>query len=119
MGVQERDVTPALSVVAAGSAALLGIWMLLGGLGLAFAIVTSSQAFLQVATAGILTLAGATNLWASRQLWKQKARALTASALATATLVAYLGVIGDVGEPLLLHALYLMLLGAIAFRAQA
>jgi hypothetical protein len=119
MSGQRRDVTRVLSVVAAGSAALLGIWMLIGGLGLAFAIATSTQAPLQVTTAGILILTGAMNLWASLQLWKQKARALTASAVATGLLVAYLTVIGDLGEPLLLHALHLSLLAAIAYRTQA
>ena len=119
MSAQRLDVTHVLSVVAAGSAAVLGGLMLVGGLGLALAISTSAQPPLQFATAAILIVTGAVNLWASPHLARQKGRPLTASAIATVTLLAYLGIIGDVGEPLLLHAVYLSLLAGLAYRGRS
>jgi chromate transport protein ChrA len=119
MNDRHLDGTRMLWLLAAGFLAVLGGAMLIGGLGLAFAISTSAQPPLQFATAGVLILTGAVNLWASPQLWKRKRRARTASALATAMLIAYLGIIGDVGEPLLLHALYLALLAGLVYRGRS
>ena len=112
------DLARVLSVVAAGSAALLGGLMLIGGVGLAFAVATSTQPPLQFATAGMLIVTGAVNLWASRHL-RTDGRALAASAVATLTLIVYLGVIGDVGEPLLLHVVYLSMLAGLAYRRRS
>jgi hypothetical protein len=106
------DVARVLSVVAAWSAALLGGLMLIGGVGLAFAVATSTQLPLQFATAGMLIVTGAVNLWASRHL-RTDGRALAASAVATLALIVYLGVIGDVGEPLLLHVIFLSMLAGL------
>lgn len=115
MSKQRADVTHLLSVVAAGSALVLGGFMLLGGLGLVFAIATSVQPAEQFVAAAILTSVGAINLWAGLQFWKRQRRALFRSAVATATLVAYLVAIGDLGEPLIAHLLYLALLAALAY----
>ncbi len=112
------DLTRVLSIVAAWSAALLGGLMLFGGLGLAFAVATSPQPPLQSTTAGMLIVTGAINLWASRQMLKQ-GWPFTASVAATAMLVAYLGVIGDGGEPLLLHLVYLLMLAGLAYRRRS
>jgi hypothetical protein len=89
--------------------------MLAAGLGLGFALLTSAQPPLQFATAAVLLVTGAVNLASSRGLWKEDRRTLATSAAATAALVAYLAALDDFGEPLLLHALYLLLLGALAY----
>ena len=93
--------------------------MLIGGLGIAFAVATSSQPSLQLAIAGVLSVTGAINLWVSRRLREVKVQSLTVSAAATMTLITYLGIIGDVSEPLLLHALYLALLAGLAYRRRS
>jgi hypothetical protein len=105
-----------LPKVTAGTAVALGLLMLAAGLGLGFALLTSAQPPLQFATAAVLLVTGAVNLACSRGLWKENRGPLAASAAATATLVAYLTVLGDFGEPLLLHALYLLLLAALAYQ---
>ena len=119
MGKQRADVTQLLTVVAAGSAVALGGFMLVGGLGLVFAIATSAQPPLQFVSAAILTGVGAVNVWAGFQLWKRQQRAIVRSAVATATLVAYLVVIDDPGEPFLLHLMYLALLAALAYSGRS
>jgi hypothetical protein len=74
---------------------------------------------LQFATAAVLVATGAVNLASSRRLWKENRRALAASAAATATLVAYLAALGDLGEVLIYHALYLLLLAALAYQRRS
>ena len=108
-----------LAKVTAGTAAALGLLMAAGGLGLGFALLTSVQPPLQYATAAVLLATGAVNLASSRGLWKENGGALAASAAATATLVAYLIAIGDLGELLFYHALYLLLLAAVAFQRRS
>jgi hypothetical protein len=93
--------------------------MLAAGLGLGFALVTSAQPALQFATAAVLVVTGAVNLASSRGLWTENRRALAASVAATTTLAAYLIALGDFGEPLLLHALYLLLLAALAYQRRS
>lgn len=115
MSKQRADVTALLSVVAAGCAVALGGVMLVGGLGLVFAIWTSAQPPLQVVSAAILTGVGAVNVRAGLQLWKRRQRALVPSAVATAALLAYVMVIGDLGEPFFLHLWYLALLAGLAY----
>jgi hypothetical protein len=102
-----------LAKVTAGTAVALGLLILAAGLGLGFALLTSAQLPLQFATAAVLLVTGAVNLASSRGLWKENRRALAASG-ATATLVAYLAALGDFGELLIYHALYLLLLAALA-----
>jgi hypothetical protein len=106
--------TQLLSVVAAGSAMALGAVMLLGGLGLVFSIATSVQPPAEYVAAAILIGVGAINVRAGLQFWKRQLRGLFASAVATATLAAYLVAIGDLGEPFIFHMLYLVLLAALA-----
>jgi hypothetical protein len=108
-----------LPKVTAGTAAALGLLMLTAGLGLGFALLTSAQPPLQFATAAVLLATGAINLASSRGLWKENRRALAASAAATATLLAYLTALGDLGEPLLLHALYMLLLAGLAYQRRS
>jgi hypothetical protein len=108
-----------LPKVTAGTAVALGLLMLAAGLGLGFALLTSAQPPLQFATAAVLLVTGAVNLASSRGLWKENRGALAASLAATATLVAYLTVLGDFGEPLLLHALYMLLLAGLAYQRRS
>jgi hypothetical protein len=108
-----------LPKVTAGTGAALGLLMVASGLGLGFALLTSAQPPLQFATAAVLLLTGAVNLAASRGLWKERGRAVAASAAATAALVAYLAAISDFGELLIYHALYLLLLAALAYQRQS
>src|SRR5262249_39981017 len=105
-----------LPKVSAATAAALGLLMAAAGLGLGFALLTSVQPPLQYATAAVLLATGTVNLASSRGLWKEHGRALAASAAATATLVAYFIATGDFGELLFYHALYLLLLAAVAFQ---
>jgi hypothetical protein len=119
MSKQRADVMHLLSVVAAGSALVLGGVMLLGGLGLVFAIATRVQPPMEFVAAAILIGVGAINVWAGLRFWKRQRRAVVASAVATATLVAYLVAIGDLGEPFLLHLLYLALLAALAYSGRS
>src|SRR4029453_17968252 len=105
-----------LEKVNAGPPAPLGLLMLTAGLGLGVALLTSAQPPLQFATAAVLLATGAINLASRRRLWKENRRALAASAAATATLLAYLTALGDLGEPLLLHALYMLLLAGLAYQ---
>jgi len=119
MRKQRADVTALLSVVAAGCAVVLGGVMLVGGLGLVFAISTSAQPPLQFVSAAILTGVGAVNVRAGLQLWKRRQRALIPSAVATAALLAYVVVIGDLGEPFLLHLWYLALLAGLAYSGRS
>jgi hypothetical protein len=108
-----------LPKVTAGTAVALGLLMLAAGLGLGFALLTSAQPPLQFATAAVLLVTGAVNLASSRGLWKENRRALAASAAATATLAAYLAALGDFGELLIYHALYLLLLAALAYQRRS
>ena len=119
MSKERADVTHLLTVLAAGSAILLGGFMLLGGLGLVFSIATSVQPPDQYVAAGILIGVGAVNAWSGFQFWKRRRRALFASAVATTTLVGYLVAIGDLGEPFIFHILYLVLLAALAYSGRA
>jgi hypothetical protein len=105
--------------ITAGIAAALGLLMAAAGLGLGFALLTSGQPPLQFATAAILLTTGAVNLASSRGLWKENRAALAASAAATATLLAYLAALGDFGELLIYHALYLLLLAALAYQRRS
>jgi hypothetical protein len=108
-----------LPKVTAGTAVALGLLMLAAGLGLGFALLTSAQPPLQFATAAFLLVTGAVNLASSRGLWKENRGALAASLAATVTLVAYLTALGDLGEPLLLHALYMLLLAGLAYHRRS
>jgi hypothetical protein len=108
-----------LRKVTAGTAVALGLLMLAAGLGLGFALLTSAQPPLQFATAAVLLVTGAVNLASSRGLWKENRRPLAASLAATATLVAYLTALGDLGEVLIYHALYLLLLVALAYQRRS
>ena len=113
MSKQRADVTQLLAVVAAGFAVVLGGLMLIGGLGVAYAIATSVQPPLQYVDAAMLIGVGAVNVWAGLHFRTKQRPAVFASAVATATLMAYLAIIGDLGEPFLLHLLYLALLAAL------
>jgi hypothetical protein len=108
-----------LPKITAGISAALGLLMVAAGLGLGFALVTSVQPPLQLATAAVLLLTGAVNLAASRGLWKESGRAVAASAAATATLLAYSAALSDFGELLIYHALYLLLLAALAYQRRS
>jgi hypothetical protein len=108
-----------LAKVTAGTAVALGLLMLAAGLGLGFALLTSAQPSLQFATAAVLLVTGAVNLASSRGLWNENRRPLAASLAATATLVAYLTALGDLGEVLFYHALYLPLLVALAYQRRS
>ena len=119
MSKQRADVTALLSVVAAGCAVALGGVMLVGGLGLVLAISTSAQPPLQFVSAAILTGVGAVNVRAGLQLWNRRQRALVPSAVATAGLLAYVMVIGDLGEPFFLHLWYLALLAGLAYSGRS
>jgi hypothetical protein len=105
-----------LSKLTAGTAVALGLLMLAAGLGLGFALLTSAQPPLQLATAAVLLVTGAVNLASSRGLWKENRGALAASAAATAALVVYLAALSDFGELIIYHALYLILLAALAYQ---
>jgi hypothetical protein len=105
-----------LSKLTAGTAVALGLLMLAAGLGLGFALLTSAQPPLQLATAAVLLVTGAVNLASSRGLWKENRGALAASAAATAALVVYLAALSDFGELIIYHALYLTLLAALAYQ---
>ena len=108
---------PVLASITAGTAAVLGGLMLLGGMGLTMAVLSTRQPLQQFITAGVLMLSGAVNLSFSRSVRRQEGRALAISALATVALMLYLAlVLGDLGEPLALHGLYLSLLGGLALR---
>jgi hypothetical protein len=102
--------------VTAATGAILGLLMLLGALGLGFALAVSAQPPSQVATAAILLVTGAVNLLSSPGVLRKKGSALAASAAATATSILYLAVLADFGEPLLLHCIYLGLLAVIAYQ---
>lgn len=119
MSKQRADVTQLLAVVAAGFAVVLGGVMLIGGLGVAFAMATSARPPLQFVTAAILMLVGATNAWAGPQFVRRRRRAMGASAFATAVLMAFLALIGDLGEPFLLHLIYLSLLAALGYSGRS
>jgi putative Mn2+ efflux pump MntP len=119
MSKQRADITQLLSVVAAASAIVLGAVMLLGGLGLVFSIATTVQTPDEYVAAAILIGVGAINVWAGLQFSKRQLRGLFASAVATATLAAYLVAIGDLGEPFLFHLLYLALLAGLAYSGRS
>lgn len=119
MSRQRSDVTQLLAVVAAGFAVVLGGLMLIGGLGVAYALATSIQPPLQYLDAAILIGVGAVNVWASLHFRTKQRPAVLASAVATTTLVVYLAVIDDLGEPFLVHLLYLALLAALAYSGRS
>lgn len=119
MSKQRADVTQLLSVVAAGFAVVLGGLMLMGGLGVAYAIATSPQGPDQFIDAAILIGVGATNVSAGLQFRKKQGRALVSSAVATTTMLAYLAVIGDLGEPFLIHLIYLAVLAALGYSGRS
>jgi hypothetical protein len=119
MSKQRADITQLLSVVAAGSAMVLGAVMLLGGLGLVFSIATSVQPPDEYVAAAILIGVGAINARAGLQFSKRQLRGLFASAVATTTLIAYLVTIGDLGEPFLFHLLYLALLAGLGYSGRS
>src|SRR5262245_47524880 len=109
-----------LARIAAIGAATLGVLMLAGGLALGLALISSRQPPLQVVTAVVLTTVGLVNLRYSRQIWRADRRALLLSAVATSTLMGYLGVgLRDFGEPLWAHAVYLVVLLGLWSRASA
>lgn len=119
MSKQRADVTELLSVVSGGFAVVLGGVMLIGALGVMYAIATSTHVPLQFADAAVLTGAGAINAWAGRQFLKRRLQVLMTSAVATATLMAYLAAIGDLGEPFLFHLVYLALLATLAYSGRS
>jgi uncharacterized membrane protein (DUF2068 family) len=105
-----------LPPVTAATGAILGFLMLLGSLGLGFALAVSAQPPSQFATAAILLVTGAVNLLSSPGVWRKKRPALAASAAASAALIVYLAVFEDFGESLVLHGVYLILLAVIAYQ---
>jgi hypothetical protein len=106
-----------LPAVTAAAAALLGGFMLLGGTGLLISVIATPQPSQQLVTAGVLMGSGAINLAASRSIARREDWALAAGAVATAAIVLYLTfALRDFGEPLMLHAAYLGLLGVLANR---
>lgn len=119
MGKQRADLTQLLSVVCGGFAVVLGVLMLVGGLGVVYAIATTTQPPLQFVDAAILTGVGAINVWAGLQFLKRQLRAVVTSAVATATLMAYLAAIGDLGEPFFFHLLYLALLAGLRYNGRS
>ena len=98
-----------LAAVAGVGAAILGLLMLVGGVGLSLAVISSPQPRLQMATAFVLLVAGFINLWTSLRVWRAEQRALLVSGAVTTALIAYLGIgLRDFGEPFWAHSVYLL-----------
>ena len=75
--------------------------MLVGGLGLTLAVLSSPQPPAQIVTAAVLVVVGLVNLCVSPGIWRADMRNVAVSGAAAAVLIAYLAVVlGDFGEPL-------------------
>lgn len=105
-----------LAWIVAGTTATLGLLVLLSGIGLTVAILTTRQGLLQFVTAAALMLAGGANLSASRPIGRQKIRGVAISAAATISLTLFLVLTSNSSELIAIHQLYLFLLLGFAYR---
>ena len=99
--------------------AVLGAVMLLAGVGLALAVLSADPDSGQIALAALFIASGCVNLVMSFGVRTQRYTAILTSGIATAVLVLYLLlVVRDVGEPVVYHTIYLVLLLMLARRAR-
>jgi hypothetical protein len=106
---------PSLASMTGIVAIVLGVLMSVGGAALAVAVLSTPQPRVQIVTAAVLAVAGVVNVRAGAAIRRGEPRGLVWSFVATVTLMLYLGVgVDDYGEPLWLHAAYLILLLAVA-----
>lgn len=108
-----------LASIASGAAALLGLLLLVSGIGLTIAVLTTSQGMLQFMTALVLMLSGGVNLRVSRSIARRETKALTTSAAATISLTVYLVLTSNSSELVAVQQLYLLVLLALACRDRA
>ena len=108
-----------LASIAAGTAALVGFLLLVSGVGLTIAVLTTPQGLRQVTTALVLMLSGGVNLWVSRSIGRRETKALTTSAATTIWLTVYLVLTGNSSELVAVQQLYLLWLFTLACRERA
>jgi hypothetical protein len=119
MKPDRRLLLPSLAAVTGIMAVVLGVLMSLGGAALAVAVLSTPQAWPQIVTAAIFILAGLVNVRSGIAIRRGEARWFALSGLATATLMLYLGAgLNDFGEPFWMHAAYLIVLLAAAYRTR-
>jgi hypothetical protein len=108
-----------LASITSGAAALLGLLLLVSGIGLTIAVLTTSQGVLQFMTALVLMLSGGVNLRVSRSIGRRETKAMTTSAAATISLTVYLVLTSNSSELVAVQQLYLLVLFALACRVRA
>jgi hypothetical protein len=109
---------PLLTQITAVAAMIVGLLMVIGGIGLIVALVSTPQPTLQVATCCILLAAGAVNLHCSRGIRNEQPRSVMRGALATLLFLVYSGAaLRDFGELFWMSATLLLLLVALRRRS--
>lgn len=108
---------PALALVAAFAAAIVGALLAIGGIGTMVAVLSSSQPASQIATAGVLLATGAIDILSSVGIRRRRPHVINLSGAATAGLLAFLAVaLHDFGEIFWLNVALLLLLVALRRR---
>ena len=103
-----------IAVLTGAGAAILGVVMLVGGIGLGVAVLSSPQPRSQAVTAFVFSVVGLVNLWYSLKVSRADPGAFVSSGAVTSALIVYLGVaLRDFGEPFWAHGVYLLLLVAV------
>ncbi len=108
-----------LAWVTVGAAATVGLFLLLTGLGLAFAVATTRQGVAQFVTAAALILSGGFILTMTRAISKRDIRGVAISAAAIISLTIYLVLTSNSNELVAINQLYLLLLLAFVYRDRA
>jgi hypothetical protein len=105
-----------LARVAVGTAAALGILLLLGGVGLLIAVLTTRQGVWPFVTAAAQILVGGINLSMTRSIWRHELRGVAVSTAATIAFSVYLVLTNTSGELIVVLQLYLLVLLAFVYR---
>ena len=108
-----------LARVAAGTAAALGVLLLLGGVGLLIAVLTTRQGVWEVVTAAAQILAGGINLRMTRSIWRRELRGIATSTAATIALSVCLTLTSSSSELIVVLQTYLLVLLAFAYRERS
>lgn len=98
-------------------AAFLGVFMVLGGLGLGSAALITSAPQQNVELAYVLAIAGLCNAGCSPFIWRKNLAAVLLSAAASLAVAGYFALrVADFGETFSLHLVLFALLTVVAFR---
>lgn len=117
LNVLQRD--GVFAWVVAATAAVLGCLLLLGGLGLLFAVLTTRQGVQTLVTAAAQILVGGINLWMIRSVFRHELRALALSATGTIVFSVFLSLSSSSSDLIAILQLYLLVLLAFIYRERA